>query len=325
MNETPSTRLTVQERQILPVESFQAEFYSLEPNGVIKVYGTNRVAGGVPLDDPEAREKIIRREVQVLQQAAPDLQAQLVSVVMPDGTLTEGIMMIFVAPNCLVENLIQLPESRATIDWILIAQSIADYHANQELCPPVNKEYNVFLTDLLINEITILCREFPDETHKYQQWRTIISYLLRKYQPQLNDYGHLFNDPVLGHGDIKCANLAIINQRVNLMDPAPIKIWQIEGKRMGASFLRIELELQGLQADADKYWQAYDQAWKTQYEDTYSPERHDDMLEMIDQFNRLYRYLIFYRLSKNSTTPSDQKIHQQCEQGINNILEIADN
>lgn len=313
----------------LNLDSFQATFYEGKNNTLYKVYGTENVWGLIPFNDPDQREAIIDREVLYLQNIAPQLKAKKIKVVI-DGITTSAIQMAIIKKESFLRSMLDSGKHIPKQTWVKIAKQMTKFQKKAELCPYEETPYNEFLTKLLSQEISLLISHFPKNQKTYKKWGATISTALTNNENVLGVYNDVFQEPVIGHGDAKIDNIAIIGNGINIIDPAPIKQWQTNCRRMDAHFLYTDLLLSGKEKEGKLYWTAYKKEWnklvaKKRKDSGLKKQQLEIVIQTVDKFIELYRLLIFYRLSLNTlSTKPDNKVAEQrnklCKTKIEAVL-----
>lgn len=288
----------------LPFESFQATFYSIDelPGYIGKVYGHERVWGIIPLDSPVERDVIIAEEIKLLKALAPQLNPHFALLDFPNGLREEAIVMKRVGSSDFLEEKLSRGEQIPLDFYQEVARKIADFHFRPEVCPSADVlSMATFLESLMRGEMLILRERFSEESSVYEDWENLISAYIENNAQTLNRRQSLIGEPIYGHGDIKIPNIFLVPD-VGIIDPAPIKIWKINDRRMDAYFLTADLELSGFTKEASVYWEEYDVAYSSHIESMgLSVEEQADIKDsnrIVDLISQVYRLTIFYRLAK---------------------------
>lgn len=323
------------ERLLFP--SFQARFYRHGVDRVAKVYNHQDVWDGViPLGDELQRAALMSREVTCLKGSAPSLNAQFSAVqvpttVYPYREVDTAIVMDEIPTQAFLESKIQAKQPIDPHIFAAIARRVADFHFDVTACPRAEvPSMAQYLQDLMSGESQLLLTGAEaDERKIYNHWGDRIAAYIDKHSVTLEQRREVLGEPVVGHGDIKASNMVYFpSGEVGIIDPAPVKLWQINDRRMDAGFFRIELELMGLGNEAATYWQAYNEAYNIKLSEQQFTPAERKMLEhshaIIDTVSDIYRLTIFHRLAvKKGVNPQCgpvskrrlEEIYSQIENG----------
>lgn len=304
MSINPEAQFRVLPEAKLPFQSFQATFYSIDelPGYIGKAYGHERIWGIIPLDSPDEREAIIAEEIKLLQALAPQLNPSFAFLDFPNGSREEAIVMRRVEPSGFLEEKLSRGEQVPLDAYQEIARKIADFHFRSEVCPPAEVlSMATFLLNLMHREMLILRERFSRESPLYGNWENLIRTYIENNTQIFDRRQSLMGEPIYGHGDIKIPNIVFVPD-VGIIDPAPIKIWKINDRRMDAYFLAADLELSGFTEEASAYWEEYNAAYNLHIKSMgLSLEEQAEIRDsnkIIDMISRVYRLTIFYRLAK---------------------------
>lgn len=304
MNQEKEFRVSPESK--LPFQSFQATFYSVDelPGYIGKVYGHERIWGMIPLDSPVERDVIIAEEIKLLQVLAPQLNPHSAFLDFQNGTREVAIVMKRVNPSGFLEERLSRGEQVPLDLYQELARKIADFHFRPEVCPPAEvSSMATFLLNLMREEMLILRERFSEESSVYEDWGNLIRAYIENNAQALNRRQLLIGEPIYGHGDIKIPNIVFVPD-VGIIDPAPIKIWKVNDRRMDAYFLRADLELSGFAEEASAYWGEYNVAYDSRIASMgLSIDEQTEIKDsnrIIDLISHVYRLTIFYRLAKSA-------------------------
>ena len=299
--------------------SFQANFYNCDQS-LAKVYGHEDIWGGlIPLGNPTKRQSLIAREVACLKALAPSLDAQVVTVTVPNGEIDTGIVMNEIPRAAFLEQSILSGQVVPPKVFTDIARRVADFHFDSIACPRADvPSMSQYLQELMAAESKMLLEGADiDEQKIYHKWGNLIAKYIDAHTPDLERRRQLLGEPIVGHGDIKSSNMAYLEgDEVCIIDPAPVDMWQINDRRMDAGFFKTELELIGRNDDAQTYWQEYDKAY-LEYVAKQGLEPQDmafiqESNRIIDRISDLYRLTIFHRLAvKKGVNPERGPVSKQ--------------
>lgn len=301
-------------------ESFQADFWRLNGD-LAKRYGHHKF-WDIDLGVPEVRDWIINRELICLAMLAPSLEARKANVILPEGKMDTAIIMKNLPPDSFLSDKVDNEEYIPDEVWQKVASRIIDFHFDENSCPRAEITLRTLLKYLIDNETKILTRKFPDGQEEYKRAQQIAQEYYQKHKYNIFDFGKALGEPIMSHGDLEIPNIALLDGEINIIDPAPKPEWQTNERRMGAMFLKVDLELRGLEDAADTFW--------TEYTSLYAKECcergidfHDSAvlqegMESLDLLSEWYRLTIFLRLAKNA---ENEELVERCEERLNLVLE----
>ncbi len=236
----------------------------------------------------------------------------------------------------------RLKQNSATpTDLQNIADTVVDYQFVDKLCRPIQfkdgETMTTFLEALLLGgefqdrllpgEISILKSSLgnsPEQAHYHE----VITDSLRRFSGVIEQRSRQYGEPVLGHGDIKIDNIAVVNDKPVILDIAPWIDWRINDRRMDAAFLYADLMINGQEGLAHAYWSEYDNEYKKRIGfDDLSPEEQQSTqlgINVLDAISLVYRYMILYRLEGKMSHGPDQEKARQYQPLATNAKRLLD-
>ncbi|MBI4973172.1 hypothetical protein HZC27_01020 [Candidatus Roizmanbacteria bacterium] len=294
-----------------------------DPERIVKQYhhGDEKgmLWGFIPISDPLYRAELVASEIAGLGVLGQALNAIPVIVKEEQSWRHDiGIEMNRLKPESLTGY--PTPEQYRNI-----ARRIIDYHFDSRLCPEVDLEdgetMTTFIRSLLLGgsiqgrdpipgEVGILRERLKEDPAYLDSLSSSIASFLSKFEPTISRFGKNFHEPIMGHGDIKLDNLALVDGEPQMLDVAPWTDWRINSKRMDAAFLYADLLVHKRVDEAKAYWDEYNKAYQQKIGGSeYNTKATEQDLQVIDGISLVYRYMILYRLYKNkamiSKVPAD--------------------
>lgn len=284
-----------------------------QPNRIVKQYHqgdeNGRLWGFIPINDPEYRAELVASEIAGLGVLGQALNAIPVIVKEEQGWRHDiGIEMNRLKPESLTGH--PTPEQYRNI-----ARRIINYHFDSRLCPEVDLEdgetMTTFIRSLLLGgsiqgrdpipgEVGILRERLKEDSSYLDSLSSSIISFLSKFEPTISRFGKNFHEPIMGHGDIKLDNLALVDEEPQMLDVAPWTDWRINSRRMDAAFLYADLQVHKRVDEAKAYWDEYNKLYLQKISGReYNTKATEQDLQVIDVISKVYRYMILYRLYKN--------------------------
>lgn len=291
----------------LPFPSEQARFYVAPPLyeagippglRVAKVYSqTLNLFGMVDLANLAARDRLITTEMQYLEQMAPVMQPRRERVLLTDGNYSDAIVMRLLPKDAFLESRIIANEPISSEILQQVASAIHTYQANPELHYPVKVEsYTEYMKGIFAGLLTEVKGVRSHDVNQYEQWEAQIMAYIEKNAEPLNRRQTELNQPHMGHGDLKAANMIEFEGEIGILDPAPCDEWRVSDSRMEATFLRTELILAGRPEEAAAYWNEYT---RLSHQDPRALANQDTEVA-IDTLAHLYHLILFHMLHSDS-------------------------
>lgn len=311
-----------------------------EPNRIVKQYhqGDEKglLWGFIPIRDPEYRAELVASEIAGLGILGQALNAVPAIVRETEGWRHDiGIEMNKLNPESITSQV-------TSEQYQNIASRIINYHFDAKLCPEVDLEdgetMTTFIRSLLLGgsiqgrdsipgEVGILRDRLKEDPLYLEKLSSSIGSFLNIFEPTISQFGEKFHEPIMGHGDIKLDNLALVDGDAQMLDVAPWIDWRINGKRMDAAFLRADLLVHKKVEEAEAYWDQYDQLYRQKIgEGGYITQPTEQDLQVIDAISMVYRYMILYRLYKNKAmiSQTDSVDRSQYEENTSEARRLLD-
>lgn len=276
------------------------------------------------LQDPRNRQDIRDAEMTFHTSVNPSLKVSL-EVVRFEEERDECIVMRLIDPGHFLNNRLE-NNNIPTGTFTGIADAVADYHSDVEICPSTKDEvpsFSLFMHDIIIGgggelgEIEILRGLYPEKGEILNSWKRQLSEIMINKSDLLDYRREVLEEPFFCQGDLEKCNIVIEKlsdkNQVLILDPTPKREWRIISPITEIDFLVTDLILSGYIEEAKELHNQY----MLRYRNDVLPKRlgfdpsNDDMFEesnkAIDDISMLYRTLIFCRLCKYRNEPDRLK------------------
>lgn len=293
-------------------QSFQANILTVnDGKEVAKVYDRTHLFGLVDLRVDAERDELMKREVACLNALSPSMNARIEPVMLQDGRTENAIVMKRLEADEFLFRRIEKGEALPAEQLGKLAETIAHFHFNSGACPVQAECVSEFFSRLLATEKSLLSERVannPEMREKVEQWFATMERFIEDNKDRFDVIGNYLGEPVRGHGDLKSLNMVFAkNGDVQVIDVAPLELWQINTRRMDAMFFTAEMKLIGREAEAKAFFDRYDHEYRARQRDAGKGYEHDDLVgktvEKLDAVAEFYRYIIFFRLTFLGVNP----------------------